>query len=59
MAGLSDALRGEVESAVAGSVEEAARLLQAILGPGDVVLVKASNSVGLAALVGRVAGGEA
>jgi UDP-N-acetylmuramoyl-tripeptide--D-alanyl-D-alanine ligase len=59
MAGLSNALRGEIESAVAGSVEEAAWLLQAILGPGDVVLVKASNSVGLAALVGRVAGGEA
>jgi UDP-N-acetylmuramyl pentapeptide synthase len=59
MAGLSRALHGEIESAVAGSVEEAARLLLAILAPGDVVLVKASNSVGLAALVQRVAGADA
>ena len=56
MRGLADALHGEIESVVADDVEEATRLLQAILGPGDVVLVKASNSVGLAALVDRVAG---
>jgi UDP-N-acetylmuramoyl-tripeptide--D-alanyl-D-alanine ligase len=53
---LAEALDGEIESVVADDVEQAARLLQAILGPGDVVLVKASNSVGLAALVDRVAG---
>ncbi len=56
MAVLADALDGEIESVLADTVEEAARLLQVILGPGDVVLVKASNSVGLAALVQRVAG---
>jgi len=56
MAVLADALDGEIESAIADTVEEATRLVQAILGPGDVVLVKASNSVGLAALVDRVAG---
>ena len=57
MRGLADALHGEIESVIADNVEQAARLVQAILGPGDVVLVKASNSVGLAALVDRVAGG--
>jgi len=56
MAVLADALNGEIESVIADNVEQAARLVQAILGPGDVVLVKASNSVGLAALVQRVAG---
>ena len=58
MAVLLDALDGEIESVIAETVEEAARLVQAILGPGDVVLVKASNSVGLAALVQRVAGAD-
>ena len=56
MAVLAEALDGEIESVIADNVEEAARLVEAILGPGDVVLVKASNSVGLAALVDRVAG---
>lgn len=56
MRGLADALDGEIESVIADTVEEAARLVQTILQPGDVVLVKASNSVGLAALVDRVAG---
>jgi UDP-N-acetylmuramoyl-tripeptide--D-alanyl-D-alanine ligase len=35
-------------------VDEASDLLQSILRAGDVVLVKASNSVGLARLVDRV-----
>ena len=56
MRGLAEALHGEIEAVVVDDVEQAARLVQAILGPGDVVLVKASNSVGLAALVDRVAG---
>jgi UDP-N-acetylmuramoyl-tripeptide--D-alanyl-D-alanine ligase len=56
MRGLADALHGEIEAVIADDVEQAARLVQAILAPGDVVLVKASNSVGLAALVDRVAG---
>jgi UDP-N-acetylmuramoyl-tripeptide--D-alanyl-D-alanine ligase len=53
---LREALAGRIESQMAGSVAQAAELLQAMLAPGDVVLVKASNSVGLAALVERVAG---
>ena len=43
----------------AGSVDLAADLLLRILRPGDAVLVKASNSVGLARLVERVAGESA
>jgi UDP-N-acetylmuramoyl-tripeptide--D-alanyl-D-alanine ligase len=39
------------------SVDEATDTLLRILRPGDAVLVKASNSVGLARLVERVAGG--
>jgi UDP-N-acetylmuramoyl-tripeptide--D-alanyl-D-alanine ligase len=57
MRGLAKALDGEIDSVVADNVDEATRLVQAIMAPGDVVLVKASNSVGLAALVDRVAGG--
>ena len=56
MRGLAASLDGEIELVVAGTVEEATRLVKAILGPGDAVLVKASNSVGLAGLVDRVAG---
>ena len=39
------------------SVEEATETLMRIVRPGDAVLVKASNSVGLARLVERVSGG--
>ena len=55
---VAEALDGEIESVTAANVEEAARLVEAILAPGDIVLVKASNSVGLAALVDRVAGAD-
>ena len=58
MRGLAEALDGEIESVTAANVDEAARLVEAILAPGDIVLVKASNSVGLAALVDRVAGAD-
>jgi UDP-N-acetylmuramoyl-tripeptide--D-alanyl-D-alanine ligase len=43
----------------ADNAGEAAAMLERMLLPGDVVLVKASNSVGLAALVEAVAGGQA
>ena len=55
-AALADGPGGEIESVIVDNVEQATRLVQTILGPGDVVLVKASNTVGLAALVDRVAG---
>jgi len=43
----------------AGSVDEATDAVIRMVRPGDAVLVKASNSVGLARLVERVAGGLA
>ena len=55
-AALADGPGGEIESVIVDNVEQATRLVLTILGPGDVVLVKASNTVGLAALVDRVAG---
>ena len=54
---LERALNGQVPVARAAGADEAAELLNALLAPGDAVLIKASNSVGLARLVERVAGG--
>ena len=53
---LAQALAEERVIARAKDAEEAASLLTGMVKPGDVVLVKASNSVGLARLVERVAG---
>jgi UDP-N-acetylmuramoyl-tripeptide--D-alanyl-D-alanine ligase len=58
MLALEDALGGAIPVDRAADAAEATELLQRLLAPGDVVLVKASNSVGLAALVERVAGGQ-
>ena len=55
---LETALSGKVEVKRAAAVEEAAELVCDLLRPGDAVLVKASNSVGLAKLVDRVSGGR-
>ena len=41
----------------AEGVEEATEILARLVQPGDEVLVKASNSIGLAKLVERMAGG--
>jgi UDP-N-acetylmuramoyl-tripeptide--D-alanyl-D-alanine ligase len=54
---LEHALRGAVAVERAANVEEATELLARLLQPGDAVLVKASNSIGLAKLVERMAGG--
>jgi UDP-N-acetylmuramoyl-tripeptide--D-alanyl-D-alanine ligase len=59
MRALELALRGQAEVQAVSSVEEATETLLRLLRPGDAVLVKASNSVGLARLVERVAGGQA
>jgi len=56
---LAERVRGEVRTDLVGSVDEATDALMRLLRPGDAVLVKASNSVGLAKLVQRVAGGVA
>jgi len=56
---LAERVRGEVRTDLVGSVDEATDALMRLLRRGDAVLVKASNSVGLAKLVQRVAGGVA
>ncbi len=55
MAPLGKALGGYVEIERAATVEEATDTLRRLLRPGDAVLVKASNSVGLAKLVESMA----
>jgi UDP-N-acetylmuramoyl-tripeptide--D-alanyl-D-alanine ligase len=54
---LEDALGGAVTVGRADDVEAATGLLARLVRPGDAVLVKASNSIGLAKLVERMAGG--
>jgi UDP-N-acetylmuramoyl-tripeptide--D-alanyl-D-alanine ligase len=53
---LETALGGGIHIDRATNADEATALLLGMIAPGDVILVKASNSVGLAALVERVAG---
>lgn len=52
---LGDALGGAVEFERADTVAQASEALRQLLRPGDAVLVKASNSVGLAKLVESMA----
>jgi UDP-N-acetylmuramoyl-tripeptide--D-alanyl-D-alanine ligase len=56
---LEQALGGRVQVIRASNPEEAADALLGLVRAGDAVLVKASNGVGLARLVERVAGGAA
>jgi UDP-N-acetylmuramoyl-tripeptide--D-alanyl-D-alanine ligase len=59
MGPLARKLAGDVEITRVADVDEATDALLRLVRPGDAVLVKASNSVGLARLVERVAGGLA
>ena len=52
---LCEALEGRIAVSRARSVDEATDLLRGLVRPGDAVLVKASNSVGLAKLVESMA----
>ena len=54
---LAEALGDQLPIDRAGNVDEATDLLARLVRPGDAVLVKASNSIGLAKLVQRMAGG--
>lgn len=56
---LEEALASAIIVDRAEGADDAAELLARIVGPGDAVLVKASNSIGLARLVERMAGGLA
>ena len=55
---LADALDGTLPIERAADAEAAIALLRALVAPRDAVLVKASNSIGLARLVEAMAGGE-
>ena len=59
MRSLAEQVIGKVSLDTVFTVDEATDALLRILRPGDAVLVKASNSVGLAKLVERVAGERA
>jgi UDP-N-acetylmuramoyl-tripeptide--D-alanyl-D-alanine ligase len=56
---LAEALGDTLPVDRAADAEAAAALLKGMVGPRDAVLVKASNSIGLARLVEAMAGGEA
>ena len=56
---LEEALGGAVPVDRADGADDAAFILAALVRPGDAVLVKASNSIGLARLVEAMAGGGA
>jgi UDP-N-acetylmuramoyl-tripeptide--D-alanyl-D-alanine ligase len=58
MEALAKALGPRVKMAHVPDVASALDLVRADLGPGDAVLVKGSNSIGLAALVEALASGE-
>jgi UDP-N-acetylmuramoyl-tripeptide--D-alanyl-D-alanine ligase len=59
MSPLESALEGRIETKRVLSVDEATDALRSLVRPGDAVLVKASNSVGLAKLVESMARGLA
>ena len=56
---LAEKVVGAISFDLVSNVDEATDALMRMMRPGDAVLVKASNSVGLAKLVERVAGGVA
>jgi UDP-N-acetylmuramoyl-tripeptide--D-alanyl-D-alanine ligase len=56
---LAAALEGKLPVTLVANAADATDALLARLGAGDAVLVKASNGIGLASLVERVAGGSA
>ncbi len=58
MAALAKALGGHIKMTHVPDTASAIDLARAAIGPGDAVLVKGSNSVGLAALVEALASGE-
>jgi len=58
MGALAKALGGQVKMAHVPDATAAIPLARAAIGPGDAMLVKGSNSIGLAALVEALAGGK-
>ncbi|MEG8045432.1 UDP-N-acetylmuramoyl-tripeptide--D-alanyl-D-alanine ligase [Sphingomonas aerolata] len=58
MAPLAQALEGKVETVHVGDAAAALTSLRTILAPGDAVLIKGSNGVGLARVVTSLGGGK-
>ena len=58
MEALAKALGGAVEMAHVADAAAALPLARAAIGPGDAMLIKGSNSIGLAAVVEALAGGN-
>ncbi|NII59066.1 UDP-N-acetylmuramoyl-tripeptide--D-alanyl-D-alanine ligase [Sphingomonas aerolata] len=58
MAPLAQALEGKVETVHVGDAAAALTSLRTILAPGDAVLIKGSNGVGLARVVMSLGGGK-
>lgn len=58
MAPLASALEGRIEIAHVADAQAALGLLQPQLRPGDAILVKGSNSVGLSRIVAALTGGD-
>lgn len=58
MAPLAQALEGKVETVHVGDAAAALTSLRTILAPGDAVLIKGSNGVGLARVVASLGGGK-
>jgi UDP-N-acetylmuramoyl-tripeptide--D-alanyl-D-alanine ligase len=58
MEALAKALGGQVKMAHVADAAAALPLARAAIGPGDALLVKGSNAIGLAALVEALAGGK-
>ena len=56
---LAETIVGKIGLDLVAGIDEATDALLSMIRPGDAVLVKASNSVGLAKLVERVAGERA
>ncbi|MBV9882263.1 MAG: UDP-N-acetylmuramoylalanyl-D-glutamyl-2, 6-diaminopimelate--D-alanyl-D-alanine ligase, partial [Sphingomonadaceae bacterium] len=54
---LAKAIEGQVDLAHVPDAAAAIPLARAAIAPGDAMLVKGSNSIGLAALVEALAGG--
>ncbi len=58
MAALANALEGRVDFVHVADAAAARDRLRAILAPGDAVLIKGSNGVGLSAVVAALASGK-
>ena len=58
MGALANALEGKVDFVHVPNAQTARDRLKAMLAPGDAVLIKGSNGVGLAAVVAGLAGGK-